>query len=181
MRRLDSLLLTGVAVLLVHQLAYTASSLAGVKIAVTHGHLEVAWLFGSLSAIGALASAVTRSLRRREHDLGGIWSFTGWITTGYLTLETVERVANGLAATSLLSEPVFWLGLLLAPLVAFALGWSLRTLARFAADVIVNHRLRVSATSASKSLGETSVSLPSPLFSSFMVSRRGPPLLVLHL
>ena len=55
MRRLDSLLLTGVGVLLVHQSAYTVSSLAGYKAAVTHGHLETAWLLGSLATIGALA------------------------------------------------------------------------------------------------------------------------------
>lgn len=178
MRRLDSLLLTGVAVLLVHQLAYTASSLAGVKTAVAHGHLEIAWLFGSLSAIAALARAVTRSLRRRRHTPGGTWSFTAWILTGYLTLETLERVANGLAATSLLSEPVFWLGLVLAPLVAAVLSWSMRTVAQLVADALVKRRAWEPENSTTTSLGNTSISLPSPLFSFLVVSPRGPPLLV---
>lgn len=181
MRRLDSLLLAGVAMLLVHQLAYTVSSVAGVETSVAHGHLEAAWLFGSLTAIGALARSITASLRRRSYDLDGVWAFTGWIVAGYLSLETVERIVDGHGATALLGEPVFWLGLVLAPLVAFALAWSLRTVAQIVADVIVNRASPASLVAPSASLGETSVSLPSPLFSSFVVSRRGPPALVLHL
>ena len=181
MRRLDSLLLAGVAILLVHQLAYAVSSLAGVETPVAHGHLQAAWLLGSLTAIGALARSITRSLRARDHELGGVWAFAGWVSAGYLTLEAAERIADGYGATSLLTEPVFWLGLLLAPLVAYVLEWSLRTVARLLADVIMTPNTRTAAAPPSASLGQTSVSLASPLLSSFMVSRRGPPSSVLHL
>ena len=116
-------MLIGVGVLLVHQSAYAVSSLGGYKTAVTHGHLEIAWLFGSLTAIGALARAVTRSLRKRRYAHDHLATLTMWIVSGYMVLETFERVANDLAATSLLSELVFWLGLLFAPLVALVLRW----------------------------------------------------------
>jgi len=181
MRRLDSLLLTGVGVLLVHQFAYAASSVVGVKTAVTHGHLEVAWLLGSLSAIGALARAITRSLARRSHNPGHTRTLASWITTGYLALETLERVANGLNAATLVTEPVFWLGLALGPAVALILVWSVRTVAQFVADALVADRPRWSPRSTTSSLGATSISLPSPVLSAFVVSRRGPPLQVSRL
>jgi lysylphosphatidylglycerol synthetase-like protein (DUF2156 family) len=178
MRRLDSLLLTGVGVLLVHQSAYAVSSLGGYKTAVTHGHLEVAWLFGSLTAIGALARAVTRSLRKRRYAHDHLATLTMWIVSGYLVLETFERVANDLAATSLLSELVFWLGLLFAPLVALVLRWSMQTVARIVADAVASRDDTVRTGPPPSSLASTSVRLPAHIFFAFTVSRRGPPRLL---
>ncbi len=175
MRRLDSLLLTGIGVLLVHQSAYTVTSLAGVKTAVSHGHLETAWLLGSLTAIGALARAITRSLRRRHYDHDRLEVLTAWIVVGYLGLESVERVANGLSATSLVGEPVFWLGLVFAPLVSAVLHWSLRTVARIVIEVVERPTPPLAPINAAEPLGLTSVRVAEPIFVSFALSRRGPP------
>lgn len=177
-RRIDALLLAGVGVLLVHQFSYTASSLIGVKTAVTHGHLEIAWLIGSLTTIGALARAVTRSLRRRHHEPGTVLSFTKTILIGYLGLEAIERVANGLNVMSLLGESVFWLGLLIAPFVAWILRWSLRTVERFVATSLDSSTDLEFTSRSATSLGVTSVVLLPQIFFSFMVSRRGPPQLL---
>lgn len=176
MRRLDSLLLAGVGVLLVHQGAYVMSSLAGVKVSVSHGHLETAWLIGSLTAILALARAVTRSLRSRHFDQSPPLSLTAWMLFGYLGMEATERVANGLSAFSLLGEPVFWIGLAIAPLVAMALHWSMRTVARVVADYASRPDARLVTPQVDPSLAATSVTLPPQIFQSFTVSRRGPPL-----
>lgn len=175
MRRLDSLLLTGVGVLLVHQSAYTVSSLAGYKAAVTHGHLETAWLLGSLATIGALARAITRSLRRRNYSQDSLRALTGWILVGYLGLETLERLANGLSAATLLGEPVFWLGLAFAPFVALVLNWSMRTVARLVSAAVGQPPQPVVTAVAPTSLAATSVRLLPQIFLSFTVSRRGPP------
>lgn len=175
MRRLDSLLLAGVGVLLVHQGAYAMSSLAGVKVSVSHGHLETAWLVGSLTAIVALSRSVTQSLRSREFDQAQPLALTMWIVFGYLGLEATERVVNGLSALSLASEPVFWIGLVLAPLVALALHWSVRTVAQIVADVAsITCDLAIHAR-ADASLAATSITVAPQIFQSFTVLRRGPP------
>lgn len=175
MRRLDSLLLTGVGVLLVHQSAYTVSSLAGYKTAVSHGHLEAAWLLGSLTSIGALARAVTQSLRRRRHETDRLSVLATWILLGYLVLEATERMANGLPASSLLAEPVFWFGLVFAPLIALTLHWSMRTVAQLVADAVCKLAAVNPTPVRGSSLEATSVLLPATIVFSFAVSRRGPP------
>lgn len=179
MRRLDSLLLAGVGVLVVHQVAYSISTLAGYGNSVAHGHLAIAWMAGSLAALFALVRAVTRSLRCRNHQIGSNKGLTVVITSGYALLEGLERIADGLSLASLLSEPVFWLGLLLAPLLAVGLNWSLRSVARLA--VLVGRRnigLDYSPE-PSCTLPATALFGPIPTTSLTIVSLRGPPV-VLH-
>lgn len=126
MHRIDRLLLSAVGVLLVHQIAYTASAMAGAESAVGHGHLAQAWWFASLAALVALARSITRSLKRRAHDPGNELALFGWVASGYVALEQIERLVDGIGVTALFSEPVFWIGLAAAPFVALTLHRSIR-------------------------------------------------------
>ena len=176
MRRLDSLLLCGVGVLLAHQIAYMASAFLDYETSVAHGHLALAWLGGSIAALVALASRITNSLKSRNHAPAAASSLTAWIASGYLVLEQFERVLDGHGTFALFSEPVFWLGILAAPLVAIALRWSVRAAERLAIFVVRDSRSTPwpRTTAAPFGTGCKGVgSIPSQLAS--VVSRRGPP------
>lgn len=176
MRRLDDVLLAGVGVLTVHQLAYTASAALGYESSIAHGHLAAAWLLGSLAALVGLASAVTRSLRRRSHDVGGLHSLSRCIVTGYAAMEALERTVDGVGAHSLLGEPVFWLGLAAAPAVAFVLRSAVGSAERIAEYIIAAVApARSWPAIADPGLGATTVELVPLSTGSFTVSRRGPP------
>ena len=128
MERIDRILLSAVGVLLVHQTAYTASAMTGADSAVGHGHLAQAWWIASLAGLLGLARSISRSLKQRAHDPGNELAVFGWIAGGYVALELVERVVDGIPAASLFSEPVFWFGLAASPFVALALHRSVRTI-----------------------------------------------------
>lgn len=127
MARLDTILLAGVGILLVHQAAYTLTSLLGDESSIAHGHLQSAWLLASLGALGALTRSILRSIRKRTVGPVSELSLFASIGGGYIFLEMGERIWDGQGALSLFFEPVVWVGLALAPLVALALGWSLRS------------------------------------------------------
>ncbi|MGI9607254.1 MAG: hypothetical protein ACR2P0_14050 [Acidimicrobiales bacterium] len=174
MERIDAALLTGVGVLVVHQIAYSASAVLGLEESIAHGHLAVAWLLGSLAALCGVARAVTRSLRGRDHTASSFTALTGWITGGYVMLELGERWLDGSGALAFFGQPVFWLGIAAAPLVALALRWSVRSATRLTEWFITV---------------EPAIDWPEPVLQplvvqvaerrcttlSFTVSRRGPP------
>ena len=128
MQRIDAVLLAGVGILSVHQGAYTLTALTGTESSIAHGHLQTAWLLASLGLLGVLSRSVLRSVKARTSEDISELALFGWIATGYFVLEQVERQWDGYGALTLFSEPVFWVGLALAPLVALALSWSLRSL-----------------------------------------------------
>ena len=137
MSRIDSVLLAGIGILGVHQLAYTLTALAGTETTIAHGHLQSAWLLASLGLLAALARAVVRSIRRRvDADVSELALFA-WISGGYLMLEQAERAWDGYGSLALFNEPVFWIGLALAPLVALTLAWSVRSLERVLDHIVL--------------------------------------------
>ncbi len=127
MRKLDSLLLAGVGIMAIHQVAYTVAGLTGANTSVGHGHLELAWTFGSLFAILGLGSAITNSLRRRQHDPLSVPLLSAVLGIGYVGLEMAERSLDGIAATALFGEAVFWFGLAAVVPVAMLLRAAVRT------------------------------------------------------
>ena len=129
MQRVDGLLLAGAGVLLVHQGAYTASALVGFESTVGHGHLATAWLLGSFAALAAVARAIIRSVKSRRLQID-VLKLAALLSLGYTAMEAVERIAGGINPVTLASEPVFWLGLALAPLVALVLHFSIATVER---------------------------------------------------
>ncbi len=180
MQRLDSLLLASVGVLLVHQVAYTASALLGYEASVAHGHMALAWFAGSLAALFALARAITRSLKRRRHDVTSEYGLFGAIAGGYLLLEQFERAIDGYGTFSLFGEPVFWLGMAIAPLIALALHWSVRSVERIVTFIALAARTsRWHERPTQPVHRSTTTVLPLSQQLSSVVSRRGPPA-VLH-
>lgn len=173
MDRLDSLLLAAVGVLIVHQVAYTSSAVVGVETSVAHGHLAVAWFGASIALLGALARAISVSLKKRQHDAGDVRTLAFAIGVGYVAMELVERLVDGQGATSLFSEPVLWLGMAIAPLVAIALHWSVRSVVEHAVDFLTPPQ-RTWAAGPTPLVPFTTVE---PAFArvSVVVSRRGPP------
>jgi len=175
MRRLDSILLGAVGVLIVHQVAYTASATIGYETSVAHGHLAFAWMAGSLAALIGLATAIARSLRSRDHVAASAASLTRWIAGGYMAMETLERTYDGAGAPSLLFAPTFWLGVIAAPLVAFVLRRSLARAVLVVTAFIETMRTptwrpaRVTAPASFQILTVRTDSV------SASVSRRGPP------
>lgn len=174
MRRLDSLLLAGVGVLVVHQVAYTVSAIFGIENSVAHGHLAVAWFGGSLALLGVLARSVTKSLKRRQHDPGNVTHLALAISAGYFAMEQLERLADGYGVAELFGEPVFWLGLAVAPLVALALHWSVRTVAEIATFFLNTPTITWGAASLQPVPVRVAPS-PVPAQLATVVSRRGPP------
>ena len=131
MHRLDTLLLAGVGVLLTHQGAYAIAGFTGHS-SLSHDHLTVAWIIGSIALLLGLTRTITSSLKKRSFSGLSPIALTGFIAMGYAGMELIERLSHGYEATALLSEPVFWIGLLAAPLVAVLLGLSVRTVAEIA-------------------------------------------------
>lgn len=174
-KRLDSLLLAGVGVLIVHQIAYTSSAVFGLENSVAHGHMAVAWFGGSLALLGALALSVSRSLKRRSHDAGSVSSLATAISLGYIAMEQIERLVDGYSLFALFSEPVFWLGLALAPLVAMVLHWSVQSAAVFAALLLTPPSPHRWSTVQVQPVHLALVVSPIPTLLSSVVSRRGPP------
>lgn len=174
MRRFDSLLLAGVGVLIVHQIAYTTSAVFGIENSVTHGHLAVAWFAGSLALLAVLARAVTHSLKSRHHESHTAPAIAAMISFGYIAMEQVERLADGYGAFELFAEPVFWLGMAIAPLVALVLHWSVQTAAELVSTFLAT------PSTAWFEVEPQPIAIPvvvSPIAAqlSTVVSRRGPP------
>jgi len=175
MHRLDSRLLAGAGVLIVHQVAYTISAMFGIETSVAHGHFAVVWFAGSLALLAALVRTLVISLKRRQHDAGNVNALAATIGGGYLALEWVERFVDGYDAFALFAEPVLWLGLALAPLVALALHYSVRSVAELAFEYLtVASRGWVTRTSSVPI--PVRVARPTPSQLSSVVSRRGPPI-----
>lgn len=176
MKRVDSGLLAFLGVLIAHEFAYLSSSALGYENSVAHGHLKTAWLLSSVAVLGLLSRAIITSLRRRRHDGSNVAKLTALIGTGYFFMEQFERALDGYGVFELFSEPVFWLGLAAAPLVAIALSWSLRSVEDAVSRFSTNSGVAVPPSAPFVcSLASTSVvALPSPVLSS-VVSRRGPP------
>ena len=94
---------------------------------------------------------------------------------GYALLETVERAVDGLGAASIIAEPVFWLGLALAPLVAFALRIATRTIEELLVSVLLgNKSLPTMQRLALTFAGSTDHALEQNELD-WSISRRGPP------
>lgn len=175
MKRLDSALITGVGVLVVHQIGYAISAALGAEADIGHGHLAVAWLIASLAAVGALAKTITESLRSRHHDPLSLGFLTLLLSTGFVGLEATERWMNGSSPAALLGEAVFWLGLAASPVVALALRWSVRVAADAACVLLNAFGTQTWPQHAPTTLGHTSLLLTSLSCRSHTVSRRGPP------
>lgn len=146
MERIDGVLLAGVGVLLVHQFAYTASALAGIETTGAHGHLGTAWLVGSFAALIVLARSIARSVRERNLQVNAL-PLAALIGGGYALMEGVERIVDGHSLQTLFEQPVFWLGLAAAPLLALALHAAITTVEQILASVLSNDEpLRVRAS-----------------------------------
>ncbi len=177
MARLDSAILVFLGVLVAHEIAYLTSSLVGFDTSVSHGHLRIAWLVGSVFLLGLVGRAVVCSLRRRCHDGGNVIHLAGFIGGGYFLLEQFERALDGYGALTLFTEPVFWFGLAAAPLVAIMLSWSLRSLEDAVSKLLDADPLpQRTASNYACALGVTSMLHPSTPILLTVVSRRGPPL-----
>ena len=177
MTRVDSGLLAFLGVLIAHEAAYLASAAVGYESSIAHGHVKVAWLIGSLAVLGLLAKAIVSSLARRNHQPGNVLHLAAAISGGYFLMEQFERALDGYGATAIFSEPVFWLGLAVAPLVAAALSWSLRSIETAVARFIESAPKTPATTAGlSCSLGATSLALIPTSTLSSVVCRRGPPL-----
>lgn len=175
MAQIDRLLLTFLGVLIAHEIAYLTSSLAGYENSIAHGHLRTAWLLGSASLLGLVARAVVKSLRRRDFAPGNPAVLAGSIAAGYFVVEQIERLADGYSALTLLGEPVFWLGLAVAPLVSVLLTRSLATVEAVAIKLVGNPEPQFEPRPATCSLATTSVQTLSPVLLSSSVGLRGPP------
>ena len=175
MKRLDAALLVGVGVLAVHQLAYTASSMLGADSAVGHGHLAAAWLVGGFAAVVGLARSVARSLRRRQHSPLSPMAMSAAIGAGYAGMESLERFLDGSSVAGLVTEAVFWLGLLATPAVAAALRSMVRSIHELAERWVSVGPRAIRPRSAPATFGHTSIELAPLLLRSNTVSRRGPP------
>lgn len=135
MRRIDSFLLAAMGVLVVHKLAYTVADFLAPVALVDHSHLAAAWSVGSFAMLAWLARVIVVSVRRRKHADLNAGGLATTIAIGYAALEQAERLLAGYEATALLGEPVFWLGLAFAPLVAVVLTHSVRTVTHLAAGL----------------------------------------------
>jgi hypothetical protein len=175
MRRLDACLLSGVGVLAVHQLAYSASSLLGADSVVGHGHLATAWLLAGFAAVAGLTRSVTRSLRRRCSSVPSLGALSTSIAIGYAAMEAMERLIDGSSAPALFGEAVFWLGLAATPIVAVALRALTQSVQHFAQTLAARDEPRSWAPTALTVLGTTSIDLAPLLSRSGSVPRRGPP------
>lgn len=177
MKRLDATLLSAVGVLVVHQVAYTASATLGYESSVAHGHLAVAWLTSSLATLVMLAMAVTRSLRSRGHRTSSLPTLVGWIGGGYIVMEGLERTYDGAGALSLFSEPVFWLGLVATPLVALGLRRAADSAVQAITAFVETMRAVRWATVAILSPPAFELLFVSSNSATTAVSRRGPPVI----
>ena len=175
MQRIDAVLLAGVGILSVHQGAYTLTALTGTESSIAHGHLQTAWLLASLGVLGVLARSVLRSVKARMSEGVSELALFGWIAAGYFVLEQVERQWDGYGALTLFSEPVFWVGLALAPFVALALSWSIRSLETALHNCVHNQpRVPRSRDCAAPSTSRTN-GIPVAQFLLRSAPRRGPP------
>lgn len=134
MRRVDTFLLASIGVLVLHQIAYVITGSFATVVAVDHSHLAVAWNFGSVVMLLGLARAIVVSVKRRRHANVHIGYLTAAIAVGFVALEQVERLAAGYGATALFGEPVLWVALVIAPIVATVLSRSIRTVTQLAVD-----------------------------------------------
>lgn len=175
MRRVDTALLAGVGTLTVHQVAYALAAAFEYGNEVGHGHLATAWILGSLAAIGTLVTSVARSLRSRRHEPLSLPLLTMMIGGGYVLMEGVERWLDGSSPILLLSELVFWLGLVGSPLVAVAFRWSLRVASEVASRLFDATSQSTWPRSVPNDMRSTSVELLPLVVRSHSVSRRGPP------
>ncbi len=175
MARIDRSLLVFLGVLIAHEVAYLTSSVLGYENSVTHGHLKTAWLLGSVALLGVLARSVLRSLRRRHHTPGNPATLSALIAGGYVVVEQAERLVDGYSALTLFSEPVFWLGIAAAPLVAGVLVRSLESVAAATARLVGEALADPEPISPTCTLRSTSLRLRTTIFLSSGVSRRGPP------
>ncbi len=127
-RRIDTLLLTGVGVLVVHQVSYALNALTGSESSIAHGHLGPLWLVASIAAVAGLARSAVQSIQGRGLEISPV-SLMIAIIGAYTVLESAERIAGGLGATTVFGEAVFWIGLVAAPLVACVLSAAVARLA----------------------------------------------------
>jgi hypothetical protein len=176
-RRIDALLLAGVGILAIHQFAYATAAAFGAESVVGHGHLQMAWVMGSLAGVVVLAAAVTRSLRGRSHTPLGTAPFAALLAGGYSTLEFFERIADGYGPATLLSESVFWIGLLAVVPVAIALRASVQSVAEIVENLIrtATPLPTVPRLSGPPVFQRTSLVLRPVALRSSTVTRRGPP------
>lgn len=174
MHRFDLFLLSAVGVLLTHQVAYALVGLSAQQ-TVSHGHLEAAWTYVPLALLMGLARSVTKSLQRRRFAGPSVRSLATYVAVGYFGLEMIERLAYGLDAVALVTEPVLWVGLVVACLVAAALHRAVMVATELALawDSTTRRRWPALATSA-RPTAAVEVAVTNVHHHS-VVSRRGPP------
>lgn len=135
MKRIDSLLLAGLGVLIAHQISYSVTIAAGEVNTVAHGHLGSAWLIATIGAVFGLAYSVSKSLQRRGHVPPPTLLLATQIAAGYTGLEFTERAIDG-NGFSLFTESVYWLGLAVAPTVAAVLSWLIGRVQQLVAELV---------------------------------------------
>jgi uncharacterized membrane protein YoaK (UPF0700 family) len=153
------------------------SAFAGVDDAVGHGHLATAWIAGSLGAIAALAIGISRSLRARGHEVMSLPALVTVVGSGYTLMEAAERWFDGSSPAALLVEPVFWIGLVVTPIVVGLFRWTLRIAVDAIVEVITAPRTTWPPTRTSPSWIPVFVDERPRVLRSSPVSRRGPPVL----
>lgn len=173
MRKIDGFLLAAMGVLLIHKLAYTFVEFFAPVALVNHSHLAAAWSFGSFAMLACLARTIVVSVKRRHHADLNARGLAAAIAAGFAVLEQAERLLAGYEITALFSEPVFWVGLAFAPLVAVVLSHAVRSVTKLAANWAVPG-LRTWPSLPVNPLQQL-VLVPAHVVYRSATSRRGPP------
>ncbi len=165
--------------LVVHQLAYLLvfplEATRAARLA-DHGHLDVQWALVLPPAVVAVTWFILQQVRalglgRRLHP----GTLTGATVGLFATQETVETVLRGEAAWRVLANPAVVLGLVLAPLVA----WAFVRMLGAVSDLV----LRLRSVPVAAAVARRPAILPSSdrvPTSSFLLGTptRGPPVMV---
>lgn len=122
--------LAGLVALVVHQLAYLAAyPVAEVRAEalVGHGHLPTQWVILTPLAVVAATVSILRQVRQLELGSDANWmTVAGGGMAVFAIQELVETQLRGEPLVALAANPVLWIGLGLAPIVAVAMVLALR-------------------------------------------------------
>ncbi len=121
--------------LVTHQVAYLAASLAGSETssASDHGHLPLQWAVVAPLAVAAMAGFVLWQLRVlgfRSHISTG--RLAGWVVAFFAIQESIEGAVGGHSLIEVATYPAVVTGLLIGPMVAWAMGRVLTGVTRLA-------------------------------------------------
>ena len=173
---LDALLLAIVGTLTVHELVYLPGSVGA---GVAHDHMPALWGIGGAIAVAVTVRLVVRSLRTRAgaHQIDPL--VLGSAIAAFFTVqEAVEFAIGGSPAITLLSSPIFLIGVALAPAVGYVLARFVNSIAELAAAAPAPS-LSFAAVAATISPGFATEAGLTLARLRHQVARRGPPALVL--